>query len=318
MEPDDQFIISSSTKMFTAVTLLKLSEGCQANLDDPISLYLPTDLVARLLVWEDEPLGTTITLHQLLNHTSGLGDFSNGPDGDGNGRSDFKDLVLNEPDTIWTPDAVLEWAIENVQPVGKPGETFHYSDTNFLLLGMIIEEISGLSLAEAYRQHIFEPLGMEHTYFEFNEDVVAGVNGRALSQAFYQNTNWNALNSHSYEWGSGGLVSNVEDQNRFLTAWINGTLFDNPACKGAMTNWISTGDPGNYYGLGMWRFVIDEWDIPGLGQVYGHSGLFNNMAFYWPDQNITIIGTINASEPQFGAIYLMLEVMFALQEHTAE
>ncbi|MCA9923580.1 MAG: beta-lactamase family protein, partial [Anaerolineales bacterium] len=231
---------------------------------------------------------------------------------------DFKDLVLNEPDTVWTPDAVLEWAIEHVPPVGTPGEVFHYSDTNFQLLGMIVEEISGLSLPEAYRQFIFEPLGMEHTYFEFYEDAVPGVDGRSVSHAFYNGIDWNMLDSHSYEWGSGGLVSTVEDQNRFLRAWVNGDLFDDPASGAAMSDWAATGDPGNYYGLGMWHFVLDEWDIPGLGTLHGHGGLFNSHAHYWPEQNVTIVGTLNSNEPQFGFVFMMIDAMFTVQGFAAE
>jgi CubicO group peptidase (beta-lactamase class C family) len=318
MVPDDQFIISSGTKMFTAVTILKLAEQGKLNLDDPISQYLPEELIARLLILDGESLGETITVRQLLSHTSGLGDFSNGVDVDENGVSDFKELVLAETDTIWNPELVLEWAIENAPPVAAPGEIFKYSDTNFQLLGQIIENASGMSLPEAYRQLIFEPLGMAHTYVEFYEDVVMGVDGRFLSQAFYNGTNWNALDSHSYEWGSGGIVSTVEDQNRFLWAWVNGDLFDDPASKEAMTNWGETGGPGNYYGLGMYHFVIDEWDIPDLGELVGHGGLFNSQAFYWPDQNVTIVGTLNSNEPQFGFVFLMIETMFTVQGFAAE
>ncbi|MFQ5433851.1 MAG: serine hydrolase domain-containing protein [Anaerolineae bacterium] len=318
MVADDQFIISSGTKMFTAVTALKLAEQGKLNLDDPISAYLPADLVARLLILDGDSYGETITVRQLLSHTSGLGDFSNGEDADGNGLPDFKDLVLNEPDTVWNPDAVLDWAVDNAPPVAAPGEMFNYSDTNFQLLGLIVENVSGMTLPEAYRQLIFEPVGMEHTYFEFYEDIVPGVDGRTVTQAFYNGTNWNALDSHSYEWGSGGLVSTVEDQNRFLWAWVNGDLFDDPAGKAAMMDWGETGGPGNYYGLGMWRFVIDEWDIPGLGEVYGHGGLFNSQAFYWPDQNVTIVGTLNSNEPMFGFVFLMIDTMFAVQEFSAE
>jgi D-alanyl-D-alanine carboxypeptidase len=318
MIPDDQFIISSVTKMVTAVTVLKLTEQGQLTLDDSISAYLPEALVSRLLILDGQSYGETITVRQLLSHTSGLGDFSNGEDADGNGLPDFKDLVLNEPDTIWTPDAVLEWAIENAPPVGVPGEAFHFSDTNFQLLGKIIENVSGLTLPEAYRQLIFEPLGMEHTYFEFNEDVVPGVDGRSVSHAFYNGTDWNNLDSHSYEWGSGGLVSTVEDQNRFLWAWVNGDLFDDPASKTAMSDWAAIGDPGNYYGLGMLHFVADEWGIPGLGQLNGHSGLFNSLAFYWPEQNVTLVGTINTNQPPPDYVYLMIDAMFAMQEYVIE
>ncbi len=265
MTVDDPFIISSGTKMVTAVTTLKLSEQGKLDLDGPISQYLPEDLVANLLVLDGESYGETITVRQLLNHTSGLGDFSNGPDTDGSGLPDFKDLVLKEPDTLWDVDAVLAWAVENIPPVSIPGDGFHYSDTNFQLLGLIIENVSDLPLHEAYRQFIFEPLGMNDTYLEFYEDGAPGDNGRSVSQAYYAGTNWNDLDSHSYEWGSGGLVSTVEDQTRFMWALVNDELFDEPASKEAMMTWVDTGDPGNYYGLGLWHFVIDEWDIPGLG-----------------------------------------------------
>jgi len=318
MTVDDPFIISSGTKMVTAVTLLKLAEEDKLDLDDPIGQYLPEDLVANLLVLDGEPYGETITIRQLLNHTSGLGDFSNGPDTDGSGLPDFKDLVLNEPDTLWDVDAVLAWATENISPTSVPGDGFHYSDTNFQLLGLIIENASGLSLHEAYRQFVFEPLGMNDTYLEFYEDGAPGGNGRSVSQAYYAGTNWNELDSHSYEWGSGGLVSTVEDQNRFMWALVNDKLFEDPATKEAMMNSIETGGPGNYYGLGLWHFVIDEWDMPGLGEAYGHGGLFNSHAHYWPDENIVIVGTLNSNEPQYGFVFQMLAAMAAVQSAAAE
>jgi len=69
--------------------------------------------------------------------------------------------------------------------------------------------------------------------------VFCGANGRAVSHAFYNGIDWNTLDSHSYEWGSGGFVSTVEDQNRFLRAWVDGDLFDNPASKTAMSDWAA-------------------------------------------------------------------------------
>jgi len=318
MSVDDPFIISSGTKMVTAVTLLKLVEEGKLGLDDPISQYLPEELMADLLMLDGESYGETITVRQLLNHTSGLGDFSNGPDTDGSGLPDFKDLVLNEPDRMWDVASVLAWDGENIEPVSAPGEGFHYSDTNFQLAGLIIEEVSGLSLHEAYRQFIFDPLGMEHTYLEFSEDAVPGKNGRSVSQAYYAGTNWNDLDSHSYEWGSGGLVSTVDDQNRFMWALVNDEIFEDPASKEAMMAWGDTGDSGNYYGLGLWHFVIEEWDIPGLGEAIGHGGIFNSHAHYWPDQNVMIMGTLNSNEPQYGFVFQMLGAMGAIQAAAAE
>ncbi|MDJ0757083.1 MAG: serine hydrolase domain-containing protein [Ardenticatenaceae bacterium] len=310
--PDDQFIISSMTKMMTGVTVMQLVENGDLTLDDPISLYLPAEMVTQLLVLDDNSYGAVITVRQLLNHTSGLGDFSNGEDTDGNGLSDFKDLVLNEPDIVWNETMVLEWAIANAPPVGQPGEIFNYSDTNYQLLGMIIESASGLALHDAYRQFIFEPLGMDHTYFEFRE--APDLDARDVSHAYYQGTLWNEMDSHSYEWGSGGLVSTAGDMNMFLRVWVDGDLFEDPASKEAMMEWIDSSDAGAYYGLGFYRFVLDEWDIPGLGEMVGHGGLFNSQAFYWPEQNVIIVGTLNSNEPSLGFISMMIEVMFTVQE----
>ncbi|MAT96540.1 MAG: hypothetical protein CL608_05300 [Anaerolineaceae bacterium] len=318
MMSDDQFIISSMTKTFTAVTILKLVEQGKLNLDDPIALYLPHDVVSRLLIIDGESFGEAITVRQLLNHTSGLGDFSNGVDVDGNGVPDFKELVLSEPDTLWDASQVLDWAIDNVEPVGQPGEMFSYSDTNYQLLGMIIEAASEMPLHEAYRQFIFEPLGMTHTYFEFQEPVVTGVNGRSVSNAYYNGVLWNELDSHSYEWGSGGVVSTAPDLNRFLWAWASGDLFDDPASQEALTTWVTTPDCGTSYGMGLYRFVYEECDIPGLGENIGHPGLFNSFAFYWPEQNATLIGTFNSNEPSLGFFGIMLEVMFTVQEMAGE
>ncbi|MCB9422485.1 MAG: beta-lactamase family protein [Ardenticatenaceae bacterium] len=257
MAADEPFLMAGGVEMVTAVTLLKLCEQSQLNLEDPISLYLPADLVNRLLVVNGKSLGETITIHQLLNHTSGLGDFA-------------ADGIAPGP------------------PVGKPGETFHHSRANIWLAGLIIEKVSGLPLPDAYRQFIFEPLGMAHTYFALDKE--AG-------------------------WQKGRLVSTLEDQNRFLRTWANDELFDNPACQGIMSNWIQTDDAGRYYGLGMQRFILDEWDFPGLGQLIGYGGQFNSLAFYWPEQNVTIIGTLNSNEPPFGFASMMLDVMLAIQEY---
>jgi CubicO group peptidase (beta-lactamase class C family) len=239
-------------------------------------------------------------------------------DVDGNDVPDFKELVLNEPDKIWDESQVLAWAIDNVEPVGQPGEMFNYSDTNYQLLGMIIEATSGRALHEAYRQFIFEPLGMTHTYFEFQEPVVEGVDDRSVSNAYYNGVLWNELDSHSYEWGSGGLVSTAPDLNKFLWAWVSGDLFDNPASKEAMITWVTTPDCGTSYGMGLYRFVYEECDIAGLGENIGHPGLFNSFAFYWPEQNATLIGTLNANEPSLGFLGIMIEAMFTVQGFAGE
>lgn len=314
MVPDEQFIISSVTKMYTAASIMLLAEQDLLSLDDLASQHIAPERIAALARQED----SAITVRQLLAHTSGLEDFSNGPDSDESGLPDFKDLVLAEPDTIWEPEMVLDWAAENTEPVAQPGEMFHYSDTNYQLLGLIIENVSGMTLPETYRKLIFEPLGMEHTYFEFKEPVVLGTEARIVSHPLYFGNDWTEFDSHSYEFASGGLVSTVEDQNRFLWAWATGDLFAATTSKELMMDWGETSEPGYYYGLGTTLFVLEEWGIPELGTLQGHGGLFNSLAFYWPEMNATMVATLNNNEPPFGFIGLMIDVMTLVKTEIAE
>ena len=78
---------------------------------------------------------------------------------------------------------------------------------------------------------------------------------------------------------------------------------------------VDTPDAGVYYGLGTFRFVFDEWGFPDLGEVQGHGGLFNSQAFFWPEQNMTIISTLNSNEPPFGFIGLMLDTLSTMMEY---
>jgi hypothetical protein len=84
-----------------------------------------------------------------------------------------------------------------------------------------------------------------------------------------------------------------------------------------MTQWVETSDAGVYYGLGLYRFVFDDWGIPDLGETQGHGGMPNSQAYYWPDQNVTIVGTLNNNEPQFGCIGMQIDALSALKAHMA-
>lgn len=309
MIPNDQFALASATKMVTAVIILQLVEQGKLALDDPITNYLPEELVSQVHVLEGESYGDQITIRQLLNHTSGFSDFSSDTDADENGIPDLKELVQAEPDHNWTTDEVVAYALETSPPLFAPSEGWNYSDLNYQLLGLIIEERTGMPLHEVYRQSVFEPLGMDHSYLEFREEPVAGVNGRSLSHLIYQDWDWTENQARSYDWGAGGIVSTAADQEKFMWALVNGDLFDDPSLVEEMYDWQDIGFSGWSYGFGLLHIDLED---PTLGLVTGHSGTWNNFAYYNPEHNLVMVGTFNSSEPAFGHLGMVIETLYTI------
>ncbi|MCB8941087.1 MAG: beta-lactamase family protein [Ardenticatenaceae bacterium] len=316
MVPEDQFALASVTKMVTAVTILKLAEQGAVGIDDPIANYLPEALIAQLHNYEGESYGEQITVRQLLNQTTGFDGFSDSRDLDGNGVADLKELVIAEPDTNWTTDDVLAYALAE-PPLFPPGAAWAYSDLNYQLLGLIVENAAEMSLAEAFRQMIFEPLEMNQTYLEFREEPVGVANGRSLSHLYFGTNDLTNHQSRSYDWGAGGLVSTAADQLKFMRALVDGELISDPDLAAEMMNWVETGFPGWAYGFGIFEIALDSVDAPGLGTLQGHSGTWNNFAYFVPEMNIVLIGTLNSSEPMFGYFGLLIEALYTIQAMTS-
>ncbi|WP_420627607.1 serine hydrolase domain-containing protein [Candidatus Leptofilum sp.] len=312
MVPEDQFALASVTKMVTAVAIVKLAEQGSVDIDAPIANYLPEELIAQLHVYEGESYGDQITVRQLLNQTTGFEGFSDSRDLDGNGVPDLKELVIAEPDTMWATEDVLAYALEE-PPLFPPGAAWAYSDLNYQLLGLIIENASGMSLAEVYRQLIFEPLGMSQTYLEFREEPVGVADGRSLSHLYFGTEDLTNHQSRSYDWGAGGLVSTAGDQLKFMRALVEGDFISDPNLAAEIMNWVETGFPGWAYGFGIFNIALDSVDAPGLGNLQGHSGTWNNFAYYIPELNIVLVGTLNSSEPAFGHLGLVIEVLYTIQ-----
>jgi len=284
MTVNSRFRIASVTKMITATCIMLLEEEGSIALDSSIVKYLSTSGIDfdKLHVYENQSYGRQITVYQLLTHTSGLPDyFFDGPVNE-NGYTEFMQYILDHPDEQWEPMESINWNIEHLSPFFAPGKGFHYSDANYALLGMIIEEVSGDSLPQFYRSRIFDPLNMHDTYLQFHEpDLPGGI----LSHPYLGEIDLGFFNT-SADWGSGGLVSTVGDLSQFIRAFASDDIFSNSATKNQMLNFINTG-LGFSYGLGVLRIPFPE------GAVWGHNGYYGSFMVYWPDKDITICGTFN-------------------------
>ncbi|MFX0116066.1 MAG: serine hydrolase domain-containing protein [Candidatus Hodarchaeota archaeon] len=284
MDVNDQFFTASVAKMMTATLALKLMELGKIQLDDQIHNYLPRSVIEGLHNYEGQVYGETITIRQCLNHTTGLGD--NWHD------NRFMQLILEEPNKFWEPEETIEFVKQNIPPHFPPGQGFSYSDINYNLIGLILENVSGKTLQALYRDLLLDPLGMNHTYRQFREDPRPSIAGRGPSHTYYGDIDYTSWKALSADWAGGGLQSTTEDLNRFLRAFVRNEVFIKPATREEMFKWVKV-EEDTFYGLGLVRGIFEENE---LVEIWGHIGASSCFLFYWPGRDATFCGTFNQVE----------------------
>lgn len=290
MQPLTNVRIASISKIFTAVVVLQLVEEGTIDLDAPMSTYLP-ELV---------PNGNAITVRNLLQHTTGLYDYLED-------RNYAMRAAYGDPQRQPPPSELVAYATQ-FQPafrVGAPG-AWDYSSTNFVILGLIVEQVTGNPLALEMRQRIFEPLGLSATFFQPDEPVPD-----TASRGYSENIDRSAV-AMRFAFATANLVSTAADVRRFGEALVGGELLE-PASMEEMYSFVN--GKGQYnmpaleYGLGLMRNVLPVGPGPNgeprpaaASRVIGHIGGFGGFrSALWaaPDSGITIALGVNqgATDP---------------------
>jgi D-alanyl-D-alanine carboxypeptidase len=295
MRPEDQFQAASITKMLTATTFMTLVEEGLAELDAGIGRWLPASLTDGLHDHEGCAHGAELTARQLLAHTSGIADFFGDGEPAAGGALPFFAKMREEPDRLWDPRDILAWTRVNLRPHFAPGHGWHYADTGYVLVGLIIEAVTGSPLHQAMRERILDPLGMERTYMLFREPARPSLPGRGPPVAYAGDAAYGTQRSVSADWGGGGLVVTAADLARFMRAFADDRIFRDPDSRRQMLTWTATGEPGVSYGLGVRRFALADPGMPGFGEVWGHTGFFKSFMLYWPERDTVLCGTLNQS-----------------------
>ncbi|MGD2072987.1 MAG: serine hydrolase domain-containing protein [Candidatus Thorarchaeota archaeon] len=307
MMADDQFFTASVAKTMTASLVMMLNEKGIVHVDQTISQYLPSSIIDGLHLYEDHSYGTSITIRQLLNHTSGLGDNWSDPR--------FIQQILEDTERFWHPEETIEFVKTNVPPLFPPGQGFHYSDINYNLLGLIIERVTSIPLHEVYRKFLLDELGMNHTYRPFYEEPRPSIHGRPPSHFFAGDLDCTGMISLSADWGGGGLQTTTEDLNRFIRAFGKNELFEDPSTRDEMIKGEKIGE-GMYYGLGVVRGVFDELDVQNItGEIWGHQGASASFMYYWKDEAISICGTLNQDQCEEEIGDIVKELMLIYKEN---
>jgi len=250
----DQFEVGSNTKTFMSTLALQLVDRGQLDLNAPVSKYLPGVV----------PNGRNITVRMLLNHTSGL--FSYTAD------ADFFTKLSDDPQHVWTEQELLDVAFKH-EPNFAPGTSWSYSNTNYILVGMILQKQTGKSLPDLVQQRIAGPLGLKHTYFANPRATNTGpgyAHGYAVSFAGTSPTYADTSSWPIGGWGgaAGAIISTPTELSRFFSAVLGGKLFSQHQLNQMKT---TVDVPKDFpieggYGLGLFKIKSP------CGTVWGHGG----------------------------------------------
>ncbi|MEV7618281.1 serine hydrolase domain-containing protein [Streptomyces sp. NPDC089799] len=245
---DGQVRVGSNTKTFTAVVVLQLVAEGKIGLDDPVEKHLPGLLHGKRID------GARITVRRLLQHTSGLPNYT-----------EF-DLQPG----YYEPRDLVDIALRH-EGHFQPGTQWEYSNTNYVVAGLIVQKVTGRPFARELERRIIQPLGLRHTYFPAPGDTSIR---EPHPHGYYRESAGGPLKDiteldPSWGWAAGQLISTNSDLNQFFTALLGGRLL--PAAQLAQMRTTVPADatfgPGARYGLG-----ITSWPLSCGGLYWGHGG----------------------------------------------
>ncbi|MFJ4620897.1 serine hydrolase domain-containing protein [Streptomyces sp. NPDC088812] len=271
MRPDLYTRIGSETKTFTVTAVLELVDEGEIGLDDTIGTYV-----------DGVPGGDEITLRQLAGMRSGLFNYSE--------DDAFTKALTSDPQRPFTPRQLLDYSFQH--PVlFAPGKEFSYCNTNLILLGLVVEKVSGRALADYVQEHVLTPAGLDDTLFpqgdEFPEPHAQGYTDQTATGEVENATDWNP----SWGWAAGAMISTLEDLRVWARTVATGRLPDgqrmiSPATQKERLITPPTTIPGAGYGLGI--FDVQGW--------IGHNGSlpgYESLTVYLPSADTTLVVVLN-------------------------
>lgn len=306
LQPGDVMRVGSITKTFTAAVILQLVEEGVLSLDDTIDRW-----------WPSFPNADRITLRHLLAHTSGVFNYSEDAD------------VIEGFGTeggLWstsiTPEEIIAIAAEN-DPYGEPGTVFHYSNTNFIMAGVVIEDATGMTYGRAVRERLLDPFGLSSTFVEGEEEVPGLIQGYVYQHTTRIDPDTGATIREtelvedvefdiSWAWSAGAVASTSADLVRWVRLLYSTDEVLSAESRAEMMTPVEVPDGGpSYYGLA--TLVLDT----GYGMSYGHNGLvngFNAIVSFVPDHVIAVASIANAYDAPGGSGRAVDNTLFELLE----
>lgn len=282
MEPDHKMLGGSTGKVFYSVVVMQLVEEGKFNLDEPMSTYLGNN------EWFDRlPNAKELTLRTLMRHESGIPRYVF--------KDGFQEEVVKDADKVWTPAELLSYVFDD-EPLFGVGEKFAYSDTNYVIVAMAIEAVTGNDLYDEVQTRVLDKAGLKNVVAQNKrkyKKLAQGYNGedpffpgKALLKNGKSQYNW------QFEWAGGGLVITTRDLAVLAKKTYEGEMFD----KSLLTEYFN-GREATGMG-GAWGLGVHIRETPN-GRVLGHSGFMpgyiTNM-MYFEEQGFSICYQVNGSD----------------------
>ena len=276
-----RFRIASMSKPFVASAVLLLAEAGRLALDTAIGELLSSPAIEMLHHGGYDT--DAITPAQLLRHTAGLYDYATDPA--------FINVIKTSPQHVWSRLDQLEHAIRHGKPYGPPGSIYGYSDTGYVLLGEIIERMTGRNLGASVRELIdFESLGLHTAHWELFEPAIETV---PFTGSLLGDVDLSRAHPSFDAYGGGGLVATVGELMRFYRAMLQGTLFENPESRRFITAVPDV--PAVDDDPGIARAPVPQLSF-GQQPCWGHPGMWGQYAGYCPDIDLAFAWTMNQGE----------------------
>lgn len=275
-QPGMRFLIASVSKTFTSIAVQKLAEEKKLSLDDPIERWLPADLVQKI------PNGKAITVRQLLDHTSGIADYN---------EASVNLQEYQNPDIPVPYQAALEQGL-SASPLYPPKTNYTYSNVNYILLSLIIDNAAGVPYEDYVTRTIFVPVGMNDTFIQETNHIpgphmtatMHGGNGTYMefSNLYVQ-----------FDRGAGDIVSTTADLNRFHRALREGKLISKSSLATMEKPSAQSGKEG--YGLGYTTVFSAASNVTYQGHGGGYPGSFT-LWYYLPEKDTYVTLNLNSAE----------------------
>jgi len=282
---ETHYFIASTTKLYITAIVLKAHTDKLLNMDDKISQYLSKDIIDNLHIYNNTDYSTDITIRHLMSQTSGLADYFEEKSSD---NISIHKMLLQGKDLLWDFDKVIA-DIKKVKPKFPPGKQNRalYSDTNYQLLGKLLENIYSDSIDKIVDDLIVKPLGLKNTYLykEYSDDKPLDI--------FYKSLPLHIPKAMTSFKADGGIVSTSSEMMIFLKAFFNGYFFPKHILA-ELRQWNRIFFPMQY-GVGIMRFKLPRIFSPfsNTPEFIGHSGLSGAFAFYNTEKDLYFTGTVN-------------------------
>jgi D-alanyl-D-alanine carboxypeptidase len=303
------FHSASVGKLMTATLIFMLIEKSKINLETKIVDILNDDILEKLFVFKGIDYKKEVTIRQLINHTSGINDYFEGQTID---KIKFLDIIITDRNKIFTPLDLINFTRTHQNSVAKPGQKFLYSDTGYVLLGLIIEKITTHPFSRALDDYIFKPLNMENTGLCFYNK---NFDNTKLAPVFLNKTEISKYNSLSCDFSGGGLYTTANDLTLFLKAFMAHKLINKTSIE-QMEEFKYPFHRAMFYGLGLMQLRFEKFFflLKNMPRLQGHLGILGVHAWYDKETKDTYVINVGSTKDMVKSFQYLINVINIIEK----